>query len=117
MRYYPLVKAAEDDALEADRKISREIGQAAAGECFLFIRRMLKVYYISYADITRVFRRVSEVPAKIGCCSGSYDTESLVVCTGEEEIVEIPLPDTRSAKALLEELKEKIPHAEFACPK
>lgn len=116
MRFYSLTSRRDEALLEADYRRARRIGPVAAGEEILFFRRGLRLCYVPYADIRRCFRRVSEVPAKLGCCSGSYDTESLVLYTDEGELAEIALPDTRAARALIAELKEKMPQVIFACP-
>ena len=102
--------------LLADYKSAREIGVLRVGELCLYFKRGWKAFYIPYADICRCFRRVQLVPAKMCCGKGELQVENLVVCTKQGEAAQIQLPGTRAAKALLEELKEKMPHAEFTRP-
>ena len=102
--------------MEAYYKSGREIGIIRLGENALFFRRRMKVYYILYNEITRCFRRVMSIPAKLCCGKGEFVIENLVVYAGDKEVAEIQLPGTKAARILMEELKEKAPHAQFSRP-
>ena len=119
MRFYPLAKdmPAEDRDIEAEYEQSRRIGAVSLGESVLFFRARRKTYYIPYSEVTRCFRRVMLVPARLCCGRGDLSVESIVICGAEGcELAQIELPGERAAKALLEELKERIPNAEFGKP-
>ena len=68
-------------SLGAECRAGRSIGVVTLGERHLFFRRLWNTYYIPYGSISRLFRRVLTVPAKIGCCStGEIRVENLVIC-------------------------------------
>ncbi len=115
MRFYSLeqTQAVEKQDLEQDYKESREIGIVRIGKERLYFRRMRKIYYIPYADIRRCFRRVMLVPAKLCCGRGDLEVENLVICTDRGEAAQIQLPGAKAGKILLEELKKRLPDAEF----
>ena len=118
MTFYPLTdERCNDAALQNEYKTGREIGVIRLGESVLFFRVKLKTYYVPYAGITRVFRRVQLVPARMCCGRGNLSVENLVICGKDEaEIAQIQLPGDRAAKALIEELKIRIPDIPFICP-
>ena len=117
MKFYPAASAAaEEDALKTDLQKAHEIGVMKIGSEFLFFRVRLKTYYIPFSEITRCFRRVRSVPARMCCGRGNMAMESMVICTEAGEAAEIQMPGERAGKAALEELKVKIPHAAFARP-
>lgn len=67
--------------LSAQYKAGRRIGVVTLGEQYLFFRRLWKGYYIPYDALSRFFRRVVAVPAKIGCCNtGEIRVEHLILC-------------------------------------
>mgnify|MGYP001137097208 CR=1 FL=1 len=115
MRFYSLeqTQAVERQELAQDYKESREIGIVRIGKERLYFRRMRKIYYIPYADIRRCFRRVMLVPAKLCCDRGDLEVENLVICTDRGEAAQIQLPGAKAGKILLEELKKRLPDAEF----
>ncbi len=115
MKFYSLeqTQAAEQQDLAQDYKESREIGIVRIGRDRLYFRRMRKIYYIPYADIRRCFRRVMLVPAKLCCGRGDLEVENLVICTDRGEAAQIQLPGARAGKSLMEELKKRLPDAEF----
>lgn len=117
MKFYPLtVTAQEKELLEAEYKNARKVGIISLGETSLFFQKKLRKYYIPYSEITRCFRRVMTVPARLCCGKGEFAIEHLVLYTGETEIAQIQLPGTKAARLLMDELKCKIPEAEFTCP-
>lgn len=114
MKFYAMTEQTTDQTeLVSEYKGAREIGVLRLGENILFFRKMRKVYYIPYSVITRCFRRVLLVPAKMCCGKGDLPVEYLVVCTEQGELAQIQLPGTRAAKIMMEDLKTRIPHASF----
>ncbi len=97
------------EALNADYEGAREIGRVHVGDSALFFRKLRKTYYIAHADITRCFRRVLKVEMKMCCGGGEMAVERLIVCNAQGELAEVPLPDTRSARAVMEELAKRAP--------
>ncbi|MGM9619628.1 MAG: hypothetical protein ACI3W8_07350 [Oscillospiraceae bacterium] len=117
MKFYSLTNDVCDGALlEPDYQNAREIGKLRLGEAGLYIRSGLKTYHVPYSRIRRCFRRVVMVPAKLCCGRGDVSVENLVLCDESKELATITLPGTRAAKAVMEELRERIPDAEFSCP-
>ena len=117
MRFYSLTNDACDSSLLApDYKSAREIGKLRLGENGLYVKSGLRTYYIPYCRIKRCFRRVMMVPAKLCCGKGELAVENLIVCDEAKERASVSLPGTRAAKALMEELRQRIPGAEFRCP-
>lgn len=116
MKFYNLdgqPETALKPEMEQDYRESREIGIVRLGKSHLYFRRLRKIYYIPYADIRRCFRRVMLVPAKLCCGRGDLEVENLVVCTDRGEAAQIQLPGAKAGKILLEELKKRLPNAEF----
>lgn len=115
MKFYSLDRMEEADKqdMEQDYKGSREIGIIRIGKEYLYFRRLRRIYYIPYADIRRCFRRVMLVPAKLCCGKGNLEVENLVICTDRGEAAQIQLPGAKAGKLLLEELKKRLPDAEF----
>lgn len=117
MKFIPLASEAEDrDALASEYRSAREIGRVRMGELRLFLRAGMRTYYIPYRDVRRCFRRVQLIPAKMCCGRGDLEVENLVVCGGAGELIQVQLPGTKAAKILMEELKARIPEAEFGKP-
>lgn len=118
MRLYPFAKAQSAGTLaEEDYKTARAIGKIRMGKSFLYFRSGVKTYYLPYEEVQRCFRRVEMVPAKLCCGRGELADEKLVICTSGGELAQVELPDTRAARILMEELRVRIPDAEFSCPK
>ncbi|MBQ9827808.1 MAG: hypothetical protein IJM62_03910 [Lachnospiraceae bacterium] len=111
MRFHPLTTDSTDKSiLDGEYKNGHVIGIIRIGENYLFFKSKLKTYYIAYKDITRFFRRVLLVPAKLCCGRGDLHVESLVICgENETELAQIQVPGDKAAKALIAELKEKMP--------
>lgn len=117
MQFYSLTNDACDSSrLAPDYKNAREIGKLRLGEDGLYVKSGLRVYYIPYGRIKRCFRRVMMVPAKLCCGKGELAVENLIICDETKELASVSLPGTRAAKALMEELRTRIPGAEFSCP-
>ena len=115
MKFYPLkTPASEEAALVPEYKAGREIGVIHLGTEHLFFRKLMKVYYISYAEIRQCFRRVQLIPTKCCCGKGDFQIENLVVSDGEKELAMIQLPGTRAAEILMEEMKTYAPHAKLS---
>lgn len=117
MKFIPLASEAEDrDALASEYRSAREIGRVRMGELRLFLRAGMRTYFIPYRDVRRCFRRVQLIPAKMCCGRGDLEVENLVVCGDAGELIQVQLPGTKAAKILMEELKARIPEAEFGKP-
>lgn len=117
MKFYSMIngKPVKENYL-ADFDSAHEIGIIRVGTENLYFRRLRKIYFIPYTEISRCFRRVMMVPAKLCCGSGDLNVENLVICHGNQEIAQIQLPGTKAARLLLEELKEKAPGIDFSSP-
>ena len=118
MRFFPLAGTAADDAaLKTEYKAGRPIGAVRLGETRLYFRARRKIWYVPYECVTRAFRRVMLVSARMCCGRGNLSVENLVLCGAEDqEIAQIQLPGERAGKILLEELKKKMPGIPFTCP-
>jgi len=117
LKFYALTAATTDKkSLETEYRNTREIGIVKLGESCLFFRKKLKIYYISYVDISRCFRRVVTVPAKFYAGKGEFAIENLVLFAGDNEVAQIQMPGAQAARELLEEIKKLAPHAQFVRP-
>ena len=118
MKFYPVKSSIPNEAaLKEEYDAAHEVGILRVGLTILFFRVRLRTYYIPFSDITRAFRRVMEVPAKMCCGRGNFAMENLVVCDDEKELAVIGLPGTKAARLLMEELREKMPDVIFSAPK
>ena len=101
----------------AERRAGHQIGVISLGAEHLFFRKGLTAYVLPYGDISRYFRRVLAVPARIGrCAGGELRIEHLVLCAAdaqgaETELAQIQLPGERAAKAMMKELGRLAPNA------
>ena len=110
MRFYEATGTVLDEAaLKNNYKNAHEIGVLRIAEECVFFRSGLKTYYIAYPDISRFFRRVQSVPAKLCCGRGTFEIENLVLMSGDKEIAQIQMPGERAGKAAMAELREKLP--------
>ena len=122
MKFYQVTgETTEKSAVLPEYKEAREFGAVRVGKTMLFFRKGRKTYCMSYPEISRFFRRVMLVPAKMCCASGKLPVESLVLCrktaaSEEAEVVQVTLPGSRAAKLLMELLKEKMPETPSAAP-
>ena len=117
MKLYPLASELAPEVAAAGYKEGREIGKIRLGAKALYFRDKLKVYYVPYEDMTRVFRRVLMIPATMCCGKGDFEVENIVICTEKGEVAQIQLPGERAGKIMLEELAKLAPHAEIGKPK
>ena len=118
MKFQALTSVTVDkNLLVTEYKSGREIGIVKLGETCLFFRKKLKIYYIPYTAINRCFRRVMTVPATLCCGKGNFEIEHLVVHSGDKEVAQIQLPGTKAARILMDELKVRVPEANFTSPK
>ena len=116
MKFYPVTSELPAEVLSAGYAEGREIGKARLGAKCLYFREKMKVNYIPYADITRIFRRVLMIPATMCCGKGDLEMEHIVICTVEGEKAQIQMPSERAGKIILEELARFAPHAEVGKP-
>ena len=117
MKFQPLAEGYEVPGNAAEEfKASRAIGPVRIGSENFYFKKSRTVYFIPYAAITRVFRRVLLVPAKMGCCAGDLPVEHIVICDGSGELAQIQLPGEKAGKVLLEEMKKLAPGAQFGKP-
>ena len=117
MKFHAVASELAPEVAVAGYKEGREIGKARLGAKALYFREKLTVYYIPYEDMTRVFRRVLLIPAKMCCGRGDFEVENIVICTEKGEVAQIQLPGERAGKIMLEELAKRAPHAEVGKPK
>jgi len=116
MKFLPIRPEYELNNLENLQKeyaSARDLTQVRVGETMLFLRSRLKTYYMPISVVTKAFRRVNLVDVKMACCGSSLPMDSVVVCGGDEEIVELQTGTERISNALLEELKQRCPDIEI----
>ena len=117
MHFYGIrSRAADGRASESEFRAARQIGVIRLGEQGLYFRSGLKHYYVPYASIKGLFRRVMVVPAKMCCGRGNFEIEHLVISDEDGEAAQIQLPGTRAARELMAELKKRVPDADFSAP-
>ena len=108
----PEAEAADKTALEQEYEHAEDFAPARIGDTRFFFKVGRKVWYLPLASITRVFRRVELVNARMGCCNQGLPMESVVVCgADEQELAQIRLATERMGKALLAALKKACPNA------
>lgn len=112
MKYYALNCAeAEKSVLDADHSGARQIGNVHLGKLYFYFRVRTRLYYLPYSQITRCFRRVELVSARMCCGKGNFEIENIVICgENDEEIAQIQLPGAKAGKILLEEMAKLAPH-------
>lgn len=116
MKFLPLQKdlTAEASALEQEYAAAEDYTPAKLGGAHLFFKSGRKVYYLPYGAVTRCFRRVELVNARMGCCNQGIPMESVVICgEGEQELAQIRLATERLSKALLEALGNRCENAQI----
>ena len=108
--------------LKSDLRDGRSIGAAVLGERYFFVRKFRKAYYIPYDLIARCFRRVVDIPVKLGCCAGDMRMQYIIISGtnpdgAERELARIETPGEKAARILLQELKTRCPNAAFGVAK
>ena len=118
MRFNPVKTAIADTGiLKSEFSSSRQIGSVRLGDTCLFFKSGFRQYYIPYSDIKSCFRRIMGVPMKMCCGKGELQIENLVIGDDEKELAVIQLPGAKAGRAVIEELKERIPDADFSVRK
>ena len=106
--------------LRQEYRDGRSAGPVTLGARHFFFRRRLTVYFLPYGEMTRYFRRVEAIPARIGCCAGEIAVENLVICArvdgAERELAQIQLPGRRAALTLMDALGRLAPGAAAGVP-
>ena len=117
MKFIPLqaqASQAEKAVLEQEYAAAADFTPARVGSERFFFKVGRKVYYLPLTEITRCFRRVELVSARVGCCGQSLPMENVVICgEGEQELAQIHLGSERMGKALLSALETACPNAQF----
>lgn len=118
MRFVHLARRSASDALTVrEYRAGRRVGALSLGARNLFFRKGFRLYCLPYGEISRYFRRVLAIPARIGCCTGGeLRVEHIVLCTrdasgAEREAAQIQLPGERAAKIVMDELRRLAPDA------
>lgn len=115
MIFCPLTETVrERKSLRREYRAAKATGVIRPGETCFFFRRGIKIYYVGYSEIMKCFRRVMLISA--GGDNGNMKLETLVIADKEKELAQVQVPGTDAAKLLLDELKVKMPHADFSCP-
>lgn len=115
MRFSPVSEqyaSANPDTLKAEYDAAEDFSPARLGSAHVFFKSGLRTCYVPLDAVTRVFRRVEIVNARIGCCNNGLPMESVVLCGEDErELVQIRLQTERMSKALLAALEQACPNA------
>ncbi|MBO4678042.1 MAG: hypothetical protein J5626_00070 [Lachnospiraceae bacterium] len=98
----------QSDVLRTDYESGTKVGIISLGNSHLFFRKFFSVYYISYTDLSAAYRRVYMMNGRKNSLSAEY----LVLVSDGKEIANIGVPGTKSAREILETIKEKAPHVE-----
>ena len=118
MRFYALTSTAPPEAdLRAEYRSARAIGAIRLGESRLFFRAGRNCRYLPYTDISRYYRRVMMIPARLCCGSGSLNVDYLVLEHNGTELVQVQLPGARAAQGILAALHILAPDAAAGKPK
>ena len=115
MKFYPALESyavSDAAALKAEYSAAGDFTPARIGEQHFFFKSGLRTCYLPLDAVTRVFRRVEIVNARMGCCNNGLPMESIVLCgEGERELVQVRVQTERMAKALLAALEQACPNA------
>ena len=99
------------EELDKDITGSEKFKNIKLGEKFLFFRKGLKTYYISYESLKCAFRRIMVVPAG----KREIQVDYLVIADKRKELAVIQVAGHNIAAAVMEKLKIKAPNASFVC--
>ena len=117
MKFIPLQTGSsvpEQEELKQEYDRAEDFAPAKVGATRLFFKSGRKIYHIPLSEITRCFRRVELVNARMGCCNQGLPMESVVICGAEEqELAQIRLATERVGKALLGALEHACPQAKI----
>lgn len=109
----PSFTVSDPEALKTEYAAAEDFAPARIGTRHLFFKSGFRTCYLPLNQITRVFRRVEIVNARMGCCNNGLPMESVVLCgEGERELVQIRTQTERMSKALLAALEAACPQAE-----
>lgn len=92
-------------SLKEEYRNGSAFGILRLGEKHLFFRKRLSVFYISYSEIQKYFRRVHVIEA----AGRKINVESLVIFANAREVCDIQLPGAASVNPVMSLLKEKMP--------
>ena len=101
----------KEDFAAADGMNSIYFGNQA-----VYLKKLMKIVYIPYADIDRIFRRVLQVPVKMCCGKGDLEVQYLVLMKEDQQILELQVPSKSGAVMLFEEAKRRAPQLQFNRP-
>ena len=120
MKYTPLYASElnneTDKSLTVRYKAGHTIGSVTVSEGYLFIKKWLRRYYISYEAAQKIFRRVRRLHANICCGDGDIEVDYLVVMADDNELIEVTLPGRKAAKQLMDEIRQAAPSLDTAAP-
>ena len=118
MKFIKLTDSTKTDSSELaqEYRSGHSYGVVVIGSGNLFVKKGLKIYYISYKDADRIFRRVRRVNAMMCCENGELEIEYLVVSANGRELIEIQLPGQKAAKMLMDELRNSVEGVELSAP-
>lgn len=117
MRFFDLTKTGlcpNKEQLKNEYQNSHHIGVVSVGDSCLFVKKGFKQYFIPYTHLSRAFRRVMLVPAKMCCATGELEVESVVLCTKTASESTKPVSDTTGALAA--SLSQTTPNTEDSEP-
>ena len=118
MKFINLTDGTKTDSpkLSEEYRAGHGYGVVVIGSDNLFVKKGLKVYYISYKDADRIFRRVRSVNAMMCCERGELEIEYLVISADGKELIEVQLPGKKAARLMMEELKGSELEVELSAP-
>jgi len=111
-----LYKKGTVSAMDSDFESAAPFGKIKAGKDYIFCRGFIHWTYISFAELSRIYRRVEEVKGKTGCCSNDFSVHSLVCVTKNGESAELKIGEglyRHEPERLMEYIKEIHPEIEF----